>query len=193
MVYEWGSVFSFSLSNKRGLLETGVGSSSTEVEGEAVLVIFAPKTTGVTEVAGIAEGPFLVIRTAFFPIFDNGLSFLNLILAYMSLLNLVIIFARGKTVKKKKKGSALTSLELTLFPFNIKILQDEGEGLRSKTVKSKGPWVHKVVPTLNYACIINSLLHSLLVPTLWLRPPLNCAKRETGESIATTVNKIKLK
>ena len=139
MVYEWGSVFSFSLSNKRGLLETGVGSSSTEVEGEAVLVIFAPKTTGVTEVARIAEGPFLVIRTAFFPIFDNGLSFLNLILAYMSLLNLVVIFARGKTVKKKKKGSALTSLELTLFPFNIKILQDEGEGLRSKTVKSKGP------------------------------------------------------
>ena len=85
------------------------------------------------------------------------------------------------------------SLELTLFPFNIKISQDKGGGLWSKTVKGKGPSVHKVVPTLNCACVINSLLHTLLVPALRLRPSLSCAKQETGESIATTVNKIKLK
>ena len=85
------------------------------------------------------------------------------------------------------------SLILTLFSFNIKISQDEGGGLQTKTVKGKGPWVHKLVPTLNYACVINSLLHSLFVPALQLRPSLSCMKRETGESIATTVNKIKLK
>ena len=85
------------------------------------------------------------------------------------------------------------SLGLTLFSFDIKISQDKGRGLWTKTVKRKGPWVHEVVPTLNRACVINSLLHSLFVPALQLRPSLSCAKRETGESIATTVNKIKLK
>ena len=142
MVDERGPAFSFSLFDKCGLLKTGVGSSSTEVEGEAVLVVSALETKGVIEVAGIAEGPFPVIRTVFFPMFDNGSSFFTLILAYMSLLNLVIIFARGKTVKKKKsvkkKGSALTSLELTLFPFNIKILQ-RAPDQDSKKQGSLGP------------------------------------------------------
>ena len=85
------------------------------------------------------------------------------------------------------------SLGLTLFSFNIKISQDEGGELWTKTVKGKGPRVYEVVPTFNRACVINSLLHSLFVPALQLRPSLNCAKRETKESVATTVNKIKLK
>ena len=85
------------------------------------------------------------------------------------------------------------SLILTLFSFNIKISQDEGRGLRTKIVKSKGPRVHKVVPTLDYACVINSLLHSFPVPALQLGPSLSCAKQEMEKSIATTVNKIKLK
>ena len=85
------------------------------------------------------------------------------------------------------------SLILTLFSFNIKISQDEGRGLRTKIVKSKGPRVHKVVPTLDCACVINSLLHSFPVPALQLGPSLSCAKQEMEKSIATTVNKIKLK
>ena len=85
------------------------------------------------------------------------------------------------------------SLILTLFSFNIKISQDEGRGLRTKIVKSKGPRVHKVVPTLDCACVINSLLHSFPVPALQLGPSLSCTKREIGKSIATTENKIKLK
>ena len=89
--------------------------------------------------------------------------------------------------------AALTSLRLTLFSFNVKISQDEGEGLWTKTVKGKGPRVHEVVPTLNRACVINSLLYSLFVLALQLRSSLSCVKLETGESVATTVNKIKLK
>ena len=74
-------------------LETGVRSSSIEVEGEAILVVFAPETTGVMEVARIAEEPFPVMRTVFFPIFDSGSSFFALILVYMSLLNLGRVLA----------------------------------------------------------------------------------------------------
>ena len=83
-------------------MEAGVGSSSIEVEGEAVLVVSAPEATGVIEVAGTAGEPLPMMRTVFFPIFDNGSSFFALILAYMFLLNLVIISARGRSVKKKK-------------------------------------------------------------------------------------------
>ena len=86
--------------------------------------------------------------------------------------------------KKKKKSvlnvrAALTSLRLTLFSFNVKIPQDEGRGLRTKTIKSKSPRIHKVVPTLNHARILNSLLPSFSVPAFQLRPCLNCSKRET--------------
>ena len=82
---------------------------------------------------------------------------------------------QGEDAVKKKNGgkgwertkrSALTSLELTLFPFNVEISQDKGGGLQTKIVKGKGPWVHKVVPTLNCASVINSPLHSLLVLAL---------------------------
>ena len=66
------STFSLSLDDKRGHLEVGVGSSSMEVEGDAVLVISAPNTTGVIEVTGTAGEPLFVMRTAFFPILDRG-------------------------------------------------------------------------------------------------------------------------
>ena len=39
----------------------------------------------------------------------------------------------------------LTSLRLTLFSFNAKSPQDEGRGLQTKALKSKSPWIHKVV------------------------------------------------
>ena len=197
MVDVRGSTFSFSFENRRGLLETGVESSSIEVKGEAVLVVSAPEVTRVIEVAGIAGEPLPVMRTIFFPIFDSGSSFFALILAYMSLLNLVVISTRGMSIKKKKSvlnvKAALTSLRLTLFSFNVKIPQDEGRGLRTETIKSKSPWIHKAVTNLNCARVLNSLSHSFFVPALQLRPSLNYAKQETGESVATTVNKIKLK
>jgi len=151
----------------------------------------------------MTEGPFPVMRTVFFPMFDNGSSFFVLIFAYMSLLNLVVISARGKhlckkKIKKKKnekhtKKSTLTILGLTLFSFNNEITQDEGGRFWSKIVEGKGPWVHEIVPALNCTHIINGLLHSFLVPALKFGLPLNCAKQEVEESVAITVNKIELK
>ena len=72
-----------------------------EVEGDAVLVVSAPETMGVTEVTGMAEEPLPVMRTAFFPILDRGWSFFALILAYISLLKLVVISAKGTRVRPK--------------------------------------------------------------------------------------------
>ena len=68
-----------------------------------MLVVSAPKATGVVEVARTAGEPLPVMRTVFFPIFDSGSSFFALILAYMFLLNLVVISARGMSIKKKKE------------------------------------------------------------------------------------------
>ena len=130
-----GINLSFSFEDRWGLLEAGVGSSSIEVEGEAVLVVSAPKATGVVEVARTAGEPLPVMRTVFFPIFDSGSSFFALILAYMFLLNLVVISARGMSIKKKKKKkcmlnvrTALMSLRLTLFPSMLRFLKTKAEG-----------------------------------------------------------------
>ena len=72
-----------------------------EVEGDAVLVVSALETTGVIEVTGTAGEPLPVMCTAFFPILDRGSSFFALILAYISLLNLVVISAKGTRVRPK--------------------------------------------------------------------------------------------
>ena len=72
-----------------------------EVEGDAVLVVSTRDTTGVIKVTGTAGEPLLVMRTAFFPILDRGSSFFALILAYISLLNLVVISAKGTRVRPK--------------------------------------------------------------------------------------------
>ena len=72
-----------------------------EVEGDAVLVISAPNTTGVIEVTGTAGEPLPVMRIVFFPILNRGSSFFALILAYISLLNLVVISAKGTRVRPK--------------------------------------------------------------------------------------------
>ena len=73
----------------------------------------------------------------------------------------------------------LTRLRLTLFPFNTKSPQDEGRGLRTKAVEGKSPWIHKVVPVLKRARVLNSLPHPLSVSALQLRPCLNCSRQKT--------------
>ena len=78
------------------LFEEGVGISSIEVAGEAVLVVSTPETMGVVEATGVMNRSFPVTRTPFFPMLDSGSSFLDLIFAYISLLNLVIISTRRK-------------------------------------------------------------------------------------------------
>ena len=70
----------------------------------------------------------------------------------------------------------LTRLKLTLFSFNTKSPQDEGRGLRTKAVKSKSPWIHKVVPVLNRARVLDSLPHLFSVTALQLRSCLNCSE-----------------
>ena len=102
-VDERESAFSFSLSDKRGLLKAGVGISSTEVIGETVLAISIPKTMGVMETVGVTEGPFPVTHTVLFSMLDNGSSFFDLIFAYKSLLNVVVFSTKRKKLKKKKK------------------------------------------------------------------------------------------
>ena len=181
MVDVRGSTFSFSFEDRRGCLEAGVGSSSIEVEGEAVLIVYVPEATGVIEVAATAGEPLLMMCTIFFPILDNGSSFFVLILAYMSLSNLVVISARGTRVKKIYiyVRRVLKRLRLTLFSFNTKSPQDEGRGLRTKAVKGKSPWIHKVVPILNRARVLNCFPHPFSVPVLQLRPCLNCSRRKT--------------
>ena len=100
--------FSFPLSVTGGLLEAGVGISSTEVAGEVVLTVSVPETMGVMKAGEVTEGPFLVTRAVLFPRLESSSSFFDLILAYMSLLNLVIISAKGKHFFKKKYNEIST-------------------------------------------------------------------------------------
>ena len=88
--------FSFLLSITQDVLEVGVGISSTEVAGEAVLTVSVLETMGVTEANGVTKRPFLVIHTVLFPRLDSDSSFFILIFAYKSLLNLVVISTRRK-------------------------------------------------------------------------------------------------
>ena len=66
-----------------------------------LVLVCAPDITRVIEVTGMAGEPLLVMRTAFFPILDRSSSFFALILAYISLLNLVVISAKGTGVRPK--------------------------------------------------------------------------------------------
>ena len=108
--------FSFYLSPTLSLLLWGVSSSNNEV-GDAV-----PAGTEVGEKGSAARigAPLSVIRTNLVPITDKGSSFLFLILAYMSLLNFVVISARREhllitiQVSTKRKRATLTNLILTL-------------------------------------------------------------------------------
>ena len=126
------------------LFEEGVRISLTEVAGEAVLTVSTAETIGVADVTRVTEGPFPVTRTPFFPMLDKGSSFLDLIFAYMSLLNLVVISANIEYLRKKGHRKAklvlmtshLTRLTLTLFFFNIKCAQDVRGQIRPKIVKS---------------------------------------------------------
>ena len=87
----------------------------------------------------------------------------------------------------------LMRLRLTLFSFNAKSPQHEGRRLRTEAVEGKSPWIYKVVPILNSARVLNSLLHPLSVPAFQLRPSLNCSRRKTQSSTTATIKKIKLK
>ena len=124
------------------LFEEGVGISSIEVAGEAVLTVSIAETMGVADVTGVIEGPFPVTRTHFFPMLDKGSSFLDLIFVYMSLLNLVVISTRIEYLKKRHRKaklilttSHLTRLTLTHFFFNTKSAQDIRRWIRTKIVE----------------------------------------------------------
>ena len=98
------SAFCFSLLDKHGLLEAGVGISSTEVASKAILAVLVLETMGVMETVEVTEGAFLVMRIVLFPMLDNSSSFFHLIFTYMSLLNLVVISTKRKTLVKKNKN-----------------------------------------------------------------------------------------
>ena len=111
------STFSFYLSPTLNLLLRGV-SSSTDGVGDTVL---AGTEVGEEGSAARIEPPLSVIRTDLVPIADKGSSFLFLILAYISLLNFVVISTRREhlsiivQVSTKIKRATLTNLILTFF------------------------------------------------------------------------------
>ena len=115
------STFSFYLSPTLNLLLRGV-SSSTDGVGDTVL---AGTEVGEEGSAARIGPPLSVIRTDLVPIADKGSFFLFLVLAYISLLNFVIISARKEhlsiivQVSTKRKRATLTNLILTFFSFNI--------------------------------------------------------------------------
>ena len=86
------STFSFCFSPTLSLLLCG-GTSSTDGVGDTPL---AGAEVGEDGSAERIETPLSVIRTDLVPMADKGLSFLPLILAYISLLNFVVISARRK-------------------------------------------------------------------------------------------------
>ena len=91
------------------------------------------------------------------------------------------------------RKQVLTNSTLTLFSFNFEVAQDEGKRLRPEAIKGKSAWVHKIVLALNILCVLNCLLHTLLIPTLKFGPSFNCTKQEVKESVARMANRTKLK
>ena len=107
----------------------------TDGVGEAPLVKAEVGEDGSSKRIGT---PLFVIRTDLVPMADRGSSFLTLILAYISLLNFVVISAKGKHLSKKKKkkkgkktGAILTSLGLTLFSLNLNETQHVHKKVRA--------------------------------------------------------------
>ena len=86
---------------------------------------------GVDESAEDMGAPLSVTRVVLAPMADKGSSFLPLIWVYMSLLNFVVISVRGKHlliyIQVYARESILTNLTLTLFSFNIDVMQDVGK------------------------------------------------------------------
>ena len=176
-----------------GLFKEGVGISSTEVAGEAILAVSTPETMGVVEAIGVMNGPFPVTRTPLFPMLDSGLSFLDLIFAYISLLNLVIISTRRKNLLKKKKIQMYTSSMLTLFSLDVDAAQDVGRRVKTKVIEGKGPRIYQIVPIFDHQGVFYRLLNTRLMPAFEFRLSLNCAKQEAKESVTITANTTKLK
>ena len=132
---DWESALSFSLSSVRCLLFRRGIISSTEVAGEAVLVI---SVLGVAGVAEVTEALLSITRIVLALRLERGSFFLALIRAYIPWLNFVVIPVRGKHLLKKKmkrKGAAWTKLTLTFFFLNFYIAQDEGRGIWTEAVK----------------------------------------------------------
>ena len=92
------STFSFYFSPSLTLLLRG-GTSSTDGVGDAPLAGAEVREDGSARIGA----PLSVIQTDLVPRADRGSSFLPLILAYISLLNFVVISVRRKHLLKKKK------------------------------------------------------------------------------------------
>ena len=144
-----------------------------------------------------------VTRTPFFPMLDNNSSFLDLIFAYISLLNLVVISARRKHLLKKKKNPSVykrintdehNTNELNTYSF---FLQCRDRAERRETGRDQGYRRQRFANLLgrpNFQSLgrIYRLLNTLLMPAFELRPSLNCTKQEANESVMVTANTTKL-
>ena len=103
------STLSFPLSTTHCFFRRGV-IFSTEVAGEAVLIILVPGVVGVTET------PFSTTRIALAPRLEKGLFFLALILAYIPQLNIIVIPTKGKhLLKRKKKDNTTVTSQMNTY------------------------------------------------------------------------------
>ena len=86
------------------------------------------------------------------PRLGKGSLFLDLIFAYMSWLNLVVIFAKRKhLLKKKKKGASNEELNkvLTFLLFCLNSAQDISRRLQAKAVQSQSARIDQIVEIVN--------------------------------------------
>ena len=127
--------------------------------------------------------PLSVIRMDLVPIADKGLSFLFLILAYISLLNFVVISARREhlstivQVNTKRKKATLTNLKLTFFSLNVDESQHVRRRVWAQAIKCKSPRIHQVVLTFYRLGVLYRLFNTTLVLALRLRSSLDCTRK----------------
>ena len=129
------STFSFCLSLTLSLLLRGV-SYSIDGVGD---VVPAGTEVGEEESAARIGAPLFVIRTDLVLIADKGSSFLFLILAYISLLNFVVISTRREHLSiivqvntKRKKGNTVEPKTYFFFPSISISLSTYEEGSRPR-------------------------------------------------------------
>ena len=87
---------------------------------------------------------------------------------------------KKKGGRKKATESKRTNLTLTLFLFNIYILQDVGKQFWTKAIEGKSSRIHQIIEVLDRPRLLNHLLNVSLVPALKLGLSLNCTKQWQG-------------
>ena len=136
------------------------------------------------EATGVMGVPFSTTRTTLFLRFERGSFFLAFILAYISWLNFVVIFAKEKhlSLKKKRKKKEFGQTKQTLnFFFNLNSMRVEGGRLWTKAVTSQSSRIDQIIEVVNRLSVLSGSIDALLVPALELWTLLNCTDATNKE------------